>query len=111
MPRNIPTDLVDSLENKNAELAVVDSAKESLEPEESNLDRYRIVSNETSLISNILEIPEKVDKEGVVSIAPEEGKRPMSILRVNIVKNLPFHICFQLGNMGIKFSGIFLCHQ
>ena len=35
MPSNIPTDLVDSLENKYAELADVDSVKESLELEES----------------------------------------------------------------------------
>ena len=52
--RNIPTTLVDSLENKNAELADADSAKESLEPEGSYLDRYGVASNETSLISNIL---------------------------------------------------------
>ena len=39
------------------------------------MDRYRIVvSNETSLVSIILEIPEEVDKEGVVSLAPGEGK-------------------------------------
>ena len=74
MPSNIPSDLIDSLENKNAELADVDSAKESLELEESNSARCRIVSNETSLISNILEIPDEVDKEGVVSVAPGEGK-------------------------------------
>ena len=66
--RNIPTALIDSLENKNAELADVDSAKESLEPEGSYLDRYGIASNKTSLISNILE----VDKEGVVSVTPGE---------------------------------------
>ena len=65
VPTHIPTALFDSLENKNAELADVDSAKESLELEESHLDRYRIVSNETSLISNILKIPEEVDKEVV----------------------------------------------
>ena len=39
VPSNIPTALVDPLENKNAELADIDSAKESLEPEESYLDR------------------------------------------------------------------------
>ena len=33
MLSNIPTDLVDSLENTNTELADVDSTKESLEPE------------------------------------------------------------------------------
>ena len=74
MPSNIPTDLVDSLENKYAELADVDSVKESLELEESNLDRYRIVSNETSLISNILEIPEEVDKEGVYLLLLEKER-------------------------------------
>ena len=89
---NISTVLVDSLENKNAELAV-DSAKKSLELKDSYLDRYRIVSNETSLIFNILKIllqySEEVGKEEVVSIAPEEGK---NFLRINIVKNLPFQI-------------------
>ena len=58
--------------------------KESLELKDSYLDRYRIVSNETSLIFNILKIillkiilqySEEADKEGVVSIAPEEGKK------------------------------------
>ena len=48
--------------------------KESLEPEQSYLDRYRIVSNETSLIYNILEISEEADKEGVESVAPEEER-------------------------------------
>ena len=58
--------------------------KKSLELKDSYLDRYRIVSNETSLIFNILKIlllkiilqySEEADKEGVVSIAPEEGKK------------------------------------
>ena len=90
MPSNIPTALVDSIENKNLELADVDSAKESLELEASYLDRYRIVSNETSLISNILEIPEEVDKEGVVSVAPWEGKKPMSIFADKYCEELAF---------------------
>ena len=77
VPSNIPTALVDSLENKNADLADVDSAKESLEREESYLDRCRIASNERFLISNIREIPEGADKETVVSVAPGEGKKPM----------------------------------
>lgn len=74
VPSNIPTTLVDSLGNKNAELADVDSAKESLEPEENYLDRYTIVSSETSFNSIILEIPQEVDKEGIVSVASVEGK-------------------------------------
>ena len=102
MPSNIPTDFVDSLENKNAELADVDSAKENLETEESNLDRYRIVSNETSLISNILEIPEEVDKEGVVSIAPGEGKRPMSIFKDKYCEELAFLHFLSTGKYGYK---------
>ena len=99
LPSNIPTALVDSLENKNAELADVYSTKESLEPEESYLDRYITVSNETSLTSNILEIPEEVDKEGVVSVAPGEGKKPMSIFKDKYCEELE------------KFNGIFLCRQ
>ena len=102
MPSNIPADCVDSLENKNVELADVDSAKESLEPEESNLDRYKIVSNETSLISNILEIPEDVDKEGVVSIAPGEGKRPISIFKDKYCEELAFPHLFPTGKYGYK---------
>ena len=94
--------MVDSLENKNAELADVDSAKESFELEQSNLDRYRIVSNEISLISNILEIPEKVDKEGVVSIATGEGKKPMSIFRDKYCEELPFPHLFPTGKYGYK---------
>ena len=102
MPSNIPTDLVDSLENENAGLADVDSAKESLEPEESNLDRYRIISNETSLISNILEIPEKWIKKELYLLLLEKERDLCRFLRLNIVKNLP---------MGIKLNGIFLCRQ
>ena len=74
VPSNIPTTVVDSLGNKNTELADVDSAKESLEPEENYLDRYIIVSSETSFNSIILEIPQEVDKKGVVSVAYVEGK-------------------------------------
>ena len=96
VPSNIPTTLVDSLENKNPELADVDSAKERLKPEESYLDRYRIVSNETSLISNILEIPEEADKEGVVSVAPEEGKKLMSIFKDKYCEELTFPHLFQI---------------
>ena len=48
VPSNIPTVLVDSIENKNAELADVDSLKGNLKPEEeSYLERCRIVSNES----------------------------------------------------------------
>lgn len=60
-------------------MADVDSAKESLEREESYLDIYRVVSNETSLISNILKIPQELGKEGVVSVAPGERMKSMSI--------------------------------
>ena len=92
--------MVDSLENKNAELADVNSAKESLEPEESYLDRYRIASNKTSLISNILEIPEEVDKEGVVSVAPREGKKPMSIFADKYCEELAFPHLFLTWKFG-----------
>ena len=60
-------------------MADVDSAKESLEREESYLDIYRVVSNETSLISNILKISQELGKEGVVSVAPGERMKSMSI--------------------------------
>ena len=60
-------------------MADVDSAKESLEREDSYLDIYRVFSNETSLISNILKIPQELGKEGVVSVAPGERKKSMSI--------------------------------
>ena len=101
IPSNIPTTLVDSIENKYAELTDVDSAKESLEPEESNLDRYRIVSTETSLISNILEIPE-VDKEGVASVAAGEGKKPMSIFKDKYCEELVILHLFLTGKYGYK---------
>lgn len=78
---NIVTTLVDSLENENPELALVDSARESSEVEESYFGSYRIVSSETSLISNILEIPQEVDRGGVAYIALGEGKKPISIFK------------------------------
>ena len=113
---NIPTALVDSLENENAELADVDSAIENLELEASYLDRYKIVSNETSLISNMIEIPQEVDKEGVISVAPEQGKKPMSIFKDKYCEELAFPHLFPNGkyryiNIGIKFNGILLCRQ
>ena len=43
-----------------------------MEPDESYLDRYRIASTETSLISNILGVLPEVEREGVVSVAPRE---------------------------------------
>ena len=101
VPSDIPTALVDSLENKSAELADLDSARESLELEESYLDRYRIVSNET-LISNILEIHEDVDKEGVVSVAPGKGKKPMPIFKDNYCEEHAFPHLFPTGKLGYK---------
>ena len=80
----------------------VGSAKESLEPEESYLDRYRIASNKTSLISNILEIPEEVDKEGVVSVAPGEGKKPMSIFKDKYCEELAFPHLFSTRKFRYK---------
>ena len=112
VPSNIPTTLVDSKENKIAELTDVDSAKENLEREESYLDRYRVVSNETSLISNILKIPQELDKEGVVSVAPGERKKPMPIFNKDkYCEELMFPHLFPSGQYGYKFNGIFLSCQ
>ena len=56
------------------------------------MDRYRIVSN-------ILEIPEEVDKKGVVSVAPGEGKKPMSIFEGKYCEELGFE---ELEKFGYK---------
>ena len=59
-------------------MADTDFAKESLETEKSYLDRYKMVPNETSIISNFLEVSQEVNKEEVTSVAPEERKEPIS---------------------------------
>ena len=83
-------------------MADVDSAKENLEPEESYLGRYKIVSNETSLIFSILKIPEEVDKEQVVSVVPGKGEKPMLIFKDKICEEPAFLHSFLTGKDGYK---------
>ena len=102
IPSNKVTTLVDSLENENPELALVDSARESSEVEESYFGSYRIVSNETSLISNILEIPQEVDRGGVAYVALGEGKKPMSIFKDKYCEELSIPHFFPTGKYWSK---------
>ena len=56
------------------------------------------------MIANILEIPEKVDKEGVVSAAPGEGKKPMSIFKDKYCEELVFSHLLPTGKCGYKIQ-------
>lgn len=54
------------------------------------------------MIFNILEIPEEVDKEEVVSVAPGERRTPMSIFKDKHWKELAFQHLFPTEKYGYK---------
>ena len=49
--------------------------------DENLLDKYRIVSNETSLISNSFDISDVTGKEPIIATASGGGKKPLYVFR------------------------------
>ena len=62
------------------------------------LNFHRVAANETTLIS---EIPGIIDEDNI-TIAPGQGKNPLSILRDNYCEELAFPYLFPTGKFGYK---------
>ena len=69
-----------------------------LEEQENPLDECRVGANETALISIV---PSHIDIENV-TIAPSEGKMPMSLLNDNCCEELAHPYLFPTGKFGYK---------
>ena len=72
---------------------------DNLETAENPLDILRVASNETTLISNF---PNAESEESIISIAPGEGQRPMSVLNDDYYEELAHPHLFRKGKFGYK---------
>ena len=72
----------------------------NIEENENPLDKMRIGSSETVLVSNI---PHVLDEE-TVTIAPGEGKKPLSILMDKQCEELAFPHLFPQGKFGYNID-------
>ena len=85
----------ENIEEANDE-NVEEANDENLEEQESPLDKMRVASNETLLISHI---PCVQDEENV-TIAPGEGQKPLSILSDEYCEELAFPYLLPRGRFG-----------
>ena len=104
---NIPDELLTGNETVHS-VEVNEEGLEESEPTEINnieenenpLDKMRIGSSETVLVSNI---PHVLDEE-TVTIAPGEGKKPLSILMDKQCEELAFPHLFPQGKFGYNID-------
>ena len=72
---------------------------DNLEIAENPLDTLRVASNKTTLISNF---PNADSEESIISIAPGEGQRPMSVLNDDYYEECAHPHLFPKGKFGYK---------
>ena len=72
---------------------------DNLEIAENLLDTLRVASNKTTLISNF---PNADSEESIISIAPGEGQRPMSVLNDDYYEELAHPHLFPKSKFGYK---------
>ena len=72
---------------------------DNLEIAENPLDTLRVASNKTTLISNF---PNADSEESIISIAPGEGQRPMSVLNDDYYEEPAHPHLFPKGKFGYK---------
>ena len=75
----------------------VDDIGSQIEEMENPLYAHRLGAHETTLISNMPESEE-------MTIAPDEGKQPMSILNYQFCEKLAHQHLFRTGNFGYKIE-------
>ena len=76
-----------------------ESVDDNLEIAENPLDTLRVASNKTTLISNF---PNADSEESIISIAPGEGQRPMSVLNDDYYEELAHPYLFPKSKFGYK---------
>ena len=98
VPDNIPQ-CIDTSDHSNSSK---EQYNETLETDENPLDNYRIATNETSMVSNIIEPAFEKSQEGVISIAPGEKSKPVPIFKDVYCEELAQPNLFPTGRFGYK---------
>ena len=87
--------------DENIPIFVEEVPKNTDEFEQSNpLDKFKTTSNETLLVSNLVE-PGEV-RENIFNIAPGEGQNPLPILNDDFCEELAHPHLFPTGKFGYK---------
>ena len=93
----IPSSLLSLTEPVDNSDHDVDDIGSQIEEKENPLDAHKLGAHETTLISNIPQSEE-------LTIAPGEGKQPMSILNDQYCEELAHPNLFPTGNFGYKIE-------
>ena len=94
---DIPPELLSPLDESSNECEYIEETNDqNMEEQEPPLDKMRVASNETLLISHI---PCAQDEENV-TIAPGEGQKPLSILSDKYCEELAFPYLLPRGRYG-----------
>ena len=98
----IPQDLItlQNLSDNSFQDQNIHIDEENLEEDENPLDDLRVGSNESMLVSNI---PYAIDEENI-TIAPGEGKKPLSMLSDKNCEELAFPYLLPKGRFGFNVN-------
>ena len=98
----IPQDLItlQNLSDNSFQDQNIHIEEENLEEDENPLDDLRVGSNESMLVSNI---PYAIDEE-YITIAPGEGKKPLSMLSDKNCEELAFPYLLPKGRFGFNVN-------